>query len=125
MATAGKQTFLPLSSHEQFEAMYSPEFKGVALIYFTANWCGACKRVNWDFLFEEFPELAIYKCDVDENNYTPGYCGVRSIPTFLMVGPAKQLIGPMQSSDTGKIAAWIKTSLTQVNTAKQIKEKPA
>jgi thioredoxin-like negative regulator of GroEL len=94
--------------------MYSPDFKDTVLIYFTANWCGACKRVNWDFLFEEFPDLKIYKCDVDQNTYTPGFCGVRSIPNFLMVGPAKKLIGPMQSSDTGKIAAWIKASLLQL-----------
>jgi hypothetical protein len=56
--------------------------------------------------------LKIYRCDVDANKYTPGFCGVRSIPSFVMLSPGSKQASPVfQSSDTAKIATWIMTSL--------------
>jgi len=118
---AAKTTKSPLSkdslpTHETFEELYQTT-KDSLLVYFTANWCGACKRVDWGFIREEFPDLPIYRCDVDENKYTPGFCGVRSIPAFVMVHPPKegftnkQITAQFQSSETAKIASWIMTNL--------------
>ena len=105
----------PLPTQEMFESMYdnaAKPLKESVLIYFTADWCGACKRVDWDFIFEEFPALKVYRCDVDENKYTPGFCGVRSIPSFVMIHPGVKQITPLfQASDTAKIATWIMTNL--------------
>jgi thioredoxin-like negative regulator of GroEL len=104
---------IPLQTQEEFESLYNTNstLKAPALIYFTAPWCGACRRLDWTFLTEEFPNLTIFKCDVDENTYTPGFCQVRSIPNFVMVHPGKRITGPMQSSDTAKVASWIHTTL--------------
>lgn len=102
---------IPLTSQEMFEELYSLDLKSPILVYFTADWCGACKRIDWEFIEDEFKNLPIYRCDIDENKYTPGFCGVRSIPNFMMVYPQKQLAGPFQSSDTAKIASWIHTNL--------------
>ncbi len=118
MAAAQKTRVIPLQTHEQFEAMFSPTAEQPpltqpVLIYFTADWCGACKRVDWEFLLEEFPDLPVYKCDVDINKYTPGFCGVRSIPNFLMITAPKKIEGPMQMSDTAKIATWIHQTTTK------------
>ena len=102
---------LPLRNHELFESMYAPqgrpEFVYPILINFTAKWCGPCQRIDWDFLREEFPTLTIYKCDMDENKYTPGFCGVKSIPSFMMIYGPKQVSQTVQISDTAKIATWI------------------
>ncbi len=91
--------------------MYVPPSKSEhqypILINFTAKWCGPCQRVDWDFLRNEFPELVIYKCDMDENKYTPGFCGVKSIPAFMMIYGPKQVSPTVQISDTAKIATWI------------------
>jgi hypothetical protein len=48
-----------------------------------------------------------YECDLDENDYTPGYCGVKTIPAFLAIvnGVPKPLY---QSSDTTRVVEWIK-----------------
>lgn len=78
-------------------------------IQFTASWCGPCKKIDSDFLVEEFPNVTFYKCDIDENKYTPGYCGVRAIPNFVIIKGPKNLIGPFQASDTAKVATWIFT----------------
>lgn len=106
---------IPLQTHEQFEELYSDPKKST-LIYFTADWCGACKRVDWEFLLEEFPDLPIYKCDVDVNKYTPGFCGVRSIPSFVMISGPRKVEGPAQMSDTAKIATWIMTTSKKAQT---------
>ena len=102
---------IPLQTQGQFEKMYKDKLPGPVLIYFTANWCGACKRLDWEFLNEEFPDLPVYKCDIDENKYTPGYCGVKSIPAFLFMTPDKKLEN-LQSSNTAAVATWINKNLT-------------
>jgi hypothetical protein len=53
-------------------------------------------------------QIKWYECDIDENDYTPGYCGVRKIPAFLAIlnGVPQQLL---QSSDTLKVAEWLKS----------------
>lgn len=110
-------TLLP--SHEAFEALYKPQpqnpNKEPTLVYFTASWCGACRRLDWDFLLEEFPTLKILKCDIDQNKYTPGFCGVRSIPNFLWIPKEGGTVGPFQSSDTAKVATWIQSNLRKTS----------
>ena len=104
---------IPLQNHEDFNILYeNNSLIAPVLIYFTAEWCGACKRIDWDFIEDEFLSLPIYKCDVDQNKYTPGLCQVRSIPNFIMVYPGnKNISNPFHSSDTAKIATWIQSSL--------------
>lgn len=102
---------IPLQTQEQFEAMYA-KVESPILVYFTANWCGACKRLDMEFIHEEFPDLPIYKCDIDENKYTPGFCGVKSIPNFVLLKagtPAK--VENLQSSNTAAVATWINKNL--------------
>ena len=111
--TSQGKTMSLLQNQDMFEKLYnSTPAESPVLIYFTAEWCGACKRLDWDFINEEFPDLTVYKCDIDVNKYTPGYCQVRSIPNFVIIQSPKKLAGPMQSSDTAKVASWIHTTLT-------------
>jgi hypothetical protein len=44
------------------------------------------------------------KCDVDQNDYTPGYCEIRSIPTFLVI-KNKKILGKFSSTSTETILA--------------------
>lgn len=105
----------PLAEHETFEKMLGrvPLAEGetvptFAVIYFTARWCGACKKLNLaDILQAPLPTgAAWFKCDVDENNYTAGYCNISTIPSFIAVA-RKQVLGQISSSNTAAVCAWL------------------
>ena len=57
-----------------------------------------------------FPDINWLKCDIDQNNYTPGYCGVQSIPSFVLV---KNMVptAPFTSSKNESVEAWIREQL--------------
>ena len=91
-------------TQEEFEEILKPSLQFTA-IYFGATWCGPCKRVDLQAL-ESMTGVNWLKCDIDQNTYTPGYCSVRSIPSFLVVADGKA-IGPLQESDTTKVMEWV------------------
>lgn len=91
-------------------AAASQPLPSATVIYFTAAWCAACRRLDLAALEAAFPALDWLKCDVDANQYTPGFCGVRSIPSFMLFIRGKT-VGPFTSSDTGKVAAWLQAQL--------------
>ena len=82
----------------------------VSIVYFTARWCGACKRLDLTKLVGTYPLIAWFKCDIDENDYTPGFCGVRSIPTFVLIKD-KKVLGSLSNSSTELVLKWISDTL--------------
>ena len=61
-----------------------------------------------DFLVNLSDKITWYECDLDKNDYTPGYCGIKMIPAFLaLVNGVPQPV--FQSSDTMKVAEWMKS----------------
>jgi thioredoxin 1 len=112
MSQHHKMTALP--SQEFFESLIQKNMPHdpIVIIKFTATWCGPCKRIDTSLLLGLHPDIKWYECDLDENDYTPGYCGVKSIPCFLAIvnGNCQPLF---QSSDTMKVAEWIKGGFKQ------------
>ena len=92
-------------TQEEFEdIIHNPEPTFTA-IYFGATWCGPCRGVDVDTL-NAMPGVNWFKCDIDQNPYTPGYCSVRSIPSFIVIANGKAT-GPIQSVDTDHIMKWV------------------
>ena len=81
-----------------------------SVIYFTATWCGACRRLDMPALEAALPEVNWLKCDVDQNNYTGGYCGVRSIPSFIIV-KNKKVSEIFQSTSNDAVEKWIRSQM--------------
>jgi len=104
-----------LMNQEEFEQLtgLQPLPVGTSLpaftvIYFTATWCGACRRLDLPALEAALPDVNWLKCDVDQNNYTPGFCGVRSIPSFLIV-KNKKVIASLQATTNDKVEEWVRS----------------
>jgi len=54
-------------------------------VSFSAAWCGPCKRLDKESIVAATPSVKWYSCDVDENQVTLGYCGLKSIPGFCLL----------------------------------------
>lgn len=80
------------------------------IVYFTAGWCKPCKALDLDRLETAAADahIPIYKCDDDINNYTGGFCGVRSFPTFIYCKP-KTIVSTFRSNKTESVVEWIQT----------------
>jgi thioredoxin-like negative regulator of GroEL len=92
------------------EGVEIPKF---TVVYFTAIWCTACRRLDMGAIEAATPGINWLKCDVDQNNYTAGYCGVRSIPSFLIVAN-KKILSTLQSTDNQKVIDWVNSYITSV-----------
>jgi thioredoxin 1 len=104
---------IPLLTQLQLEALLVPKDNQdiSVIIYFTASWCGACQRLDLNYLesIPANPPLTWYKCDVDVNKYSLGYCGLTKIPSFAFIKDGK-FLGKFTSSDTGVVEGMIKES---------------
>lgn len=101
-----------LQTQEEFETLLGkiPTEKplpSLIVIYFTATWCKACKRLDLQAIQGTVPKATWMKCDIDKNDYTPGYCGIRSIPTFLVIQD-KKVVSQLSDSRTEKVVEWLK-----------------
>jgi thioredoxin 1 len=104
-----------LITQEEFEVLIGIQTPPIgtvvpafSVIYFTANWCSACRRLDIPSLEAAMPEVNWLKCDVDQNNYTAGFCGVRAIPTFLVVKD-KKVVGTLQSTNNAAVEKWVRS----------------
>ena len=77
-----------------------------SVVYFTANWCGACRSLDIPNIESKTSGVNWLKCDIDQNDYTAGYCGIRSIPTFLAI-KNKKIVGTMQSNNSDEVVNWV------------------
>lgn len=108
-----------LDSQEELEALIGrrehesdDEFPDLTIIWFSAEWCGPCKKIPITQLMDEFPANWL-KCDVDRNNYTPGYCNIRTIPSFMVIYK-KKILGTKACSNVLELKEWFRTILTKL-----------
>ena len=84
------------------------EKDGAFIIYFTASWCKPCKNLDIDKINEtcEIVGIPFWKCDYVVNDYTSGYCNVKTFPTFLLVKP-KKIVSSISSNKTEEVLVWL------------------
>jgi thiol-disulfide isomerase/thioredoxin len=84
-----------------------PEDKAF-FVYFTASWCGPCRRLDLDAIeaAAKATGIPIWKVEQTVNDYTAGYCDVRSLPTFALIKP-KEIVSRVSSSSTLDVVTWM------------------
>ena len=92
---------IPLETQEQFEGLLKADNNNPkqVVVYFTASWCGACTKLDHAKIQASNPKIVWYKCDVDQNKYTLGYCGLQKIPSFVIIKDSK-FFGKFTNSNT-------------------------
>jgi thioredoxin-like negative regulator of GroEL len=108
-----------LQTQDQFEQLIGRQITHeplppISIVYFTANWCGACKRLDFQQILGKYPNIAWWKCDVDINDYTLGYCGLRSIPSFVLIHN-QTILGSLSNNQTETVINWIQEKLKMIN----------
>ena len=108
---------IPLQTQAQFETLLRPEDENgkpapeTVIIYFTAEWCKACKKLDLDALQSSIKDSIWYKCDVDENTYTLGYCGLSKLPSFGFIKGGK-FVGKVSSNNTDVVLEAIRQTFS-------------
>jgi thioredoxin-like negative regulator of GroEL len=108
---AAPREMIPLPSQEFFESLIKKNppvpHDPYIVVKFGADWCNPCKKIDKQYLLNLSDKIKWFDCDIDDNDYTAGYCGVRQIPAFLAIvnGQPQPLF---VSSDTMKVAEWMK-----------------
>jgi thioredoxin-like negative regulator of GroEL len=118
-----------LDDHNEFEQLIGRQevplgtlLPNFTVIYFTATWCGPCRRLDINAIESSVPEANWLKCDIDRNDYTPGYCNVYSIPTFMIIYDTK-IVATLGSSNTVQVIEWLNNNKpTRVAEAKKLTE---
>lgn len=98
-----------LETQADFERLWFGESESEQwIVYFTADWCKACKKLNLEEISNaaKSKSIELFICDETLNNYTAGYCGIRKFPTFVCFEP-KCIKNTIQSSDTSTVVSWI------------------
>jgi thioredoxin 1 len=115
---------IPLHEHLDLEALFRPrrptsdgfldEYHPYVVVSFSAKWCGPCQKLNKQLLVEVTPEVKWYAVDVDINKTSLGYCGLQTIPSFVLIKD-----GSFTDRKTGgsvqEILLWLQKNEVPVN----------
>ncbi len=81
--------------------------KGLAVVDFTASWCGPCQTIGPTFealANSDGGKLAFFKVDVDANKKAAKLAGVGALPTFQVWAQGKK-VGEVIGADEKKLKA--------------------
>ena len=77
-------------------------------VYFSASWCGPCRRLDMDAIeaAAKTSGIPLWKVEQTVNEYTAGFCNVNSLPTFVLFKP-KEIVSKISSSATQDVVSWM------------------
>ena len=89
------------------DAIQNTVFAPWVCIQFSADWCGPCQRINKNAYLERTPGIQWYYCDVDQNETSFGFCGLRAIPSFALIRDGTFVARVEGPRDAGAVLQWL------------------
>ena len=95
-----------LNNREELELAVST--KTPHLVWYSARWCGPCRRINADAIqiAATAAHVTFVHCDVDKVSMAVHLHSISRIPTFVLFCEGRE-IQRLGSSDTAEIVAWL------------------
>jgi thioredoxin 1 len=96
-----------LNTREELEI--AADSKTPTLVWYSANWCGPCRRINATTVEDAATKAGITfaHCDVDKVSMAVHIHSISRIPTFVLFRDGRE-VQRLGSADTAEITAWIK-----------------
>lgn len=87
----------------------------LAVLYFTATWCGPCRVISPFFssLAGKYPKVVFLKVDIDEARDVAARWNISSVPTFFCIRNGKELdkvVGADKNALERKIAQYARST---------------
>ncbi|WCJ42105.1 tetraticopeptide domain-containing thioredoxin [Euphorbia peplus] len=75
----------------------------LAILYFTATWCGPCRVISPLFtsLAEKYPKSVFLKADIDQAKDVAAKWNISSVPTFFFIKNGKEIDKVVGADKTG------------------------
>lgn len=72
--------------------MSNDYMSGLSVLKFSAEWCALCKRTQTiiDKMKKEFPDIAIYNVDIDNDFEVAKKYSIKSVPSLLFFNNGKE-----------------------------------
>jgi thioredoxin-like negative regulator of GroEL len=122
--TKDENGMIPLPNHLDMEKLLRPrrpiqdgfldDYDPYVVIIFSAKWCGPCQKLNKKLLVDITPGVTWYSVDVDINKTSLGYCGLQSIPSFVVIKDGLFTDKKSGAATLQEILLWLQNNGVQV-----------
>ena len=106
----------PLPDHMFFESLFrsrglinpNDQKDPWVCVQFSATWCGPCRRIDKELLVKSSPNVLWYYCDIDQNDTSLGYAGMKGVPGFCLIKDGVFKAKKQGASGTQDVLDWLK-----------------
>ncbi|WP_286240854.1 thioredoxin family protein [Neptuniibacter halophilus] len=89
----------------------------LALLWFSANWCGPCQQMNpvmQQLAGQSTEQVRVLKIDVDQQSALSADFSIRAVPTLVLLGANGEIDRQVGSAGLGQLSQWLDRSLARL-----------